>query len=51
MAATHFPPPPLFSGPELYIEIVTEDGTTYIGDIPVTRVRDKKCYKKVEPTA
>lgn len=23
------------SGPELYIEIVTEDGTTYIGDIPV----------------
>ncbi len=24
MAATHFPP--LFSGPELYIEIVTEDG-------------------------
>ncbi len=35
MAATHFPPPTLFSGPELYIEIVTEDGTTYIGDIPV----------------
>ncbi len=27
--------PPLSSGPELYIEIVTEDGTTYIGDIPV----------------
>ncbi len=23
------------SGPELYIEIVTEVGTTYIGDIPV----------------
>lgn len=23
------------SGPELYIEIVTEDGTTHIGDIPV----------------
>ncbi len=23
------------TGPELYIEIVTEEGTTYIGDIPV----------------
>lgn len=33
MAATHSPP--LFSSPGLYIEIVTEDGTTYIGDIPV----------------